>query len=243
MNLFSLFNPTNPIKVDIHSHLLPGIDDGVKTIEESVEIIKKFKILGYSKLITTPHIISDSYPNNQKIITKKLNEVKEALREDNIEIILEAGAEYYVDMEFLQIIENDELIPFMKHYILFETSYLSRPIILEHAINLIIKKGFIPVMAHPERYIYLHRNMKLYKELKLQGVLFQVNIKSLQNRYKSIYKIAVKLINLGLVDFIGSDTHRMSDVVKLEKIIRSRVYKSAINKNIILNNIEIKGKK
>jgi len=236
MNLFSLFKATNPIKVDIHSHLLPGIDDGVKTITEAVEIIKRFKILGYSKLITTPHVISDSYPNNKQIITKKLQDVKEALQDNNIEIILEAGAEYYVDMEFLELIENDELIPFMEHYILFETSYLSKPIILEHAINLIIKKGYIPVMAHPERYIYLHHNIQLYKELKLQGVLFQVNIKSLQNRYKTIYKVAIKLINLGLVDFVGSDVHRMSDVVKLETIIKSGVYNSIIKKNHILNN-------
>jgi len=78
--------------------------------------------------------------------------------------------------------------------------------------------------------------MRLYKELKIQGVLFQVNIKSLQNRYKSIYKVAVKLINLGLVDFIGSDTHRMSDMIKLEKIIKSSLYKSAIKKNSLLNN-------
>ena len=237
MNLFSFFNSTNPIKVDIHSHLLPGIDDGVKSIEEAVKIIKKFKILGYSKLITTPHIISDSYPNNRQIITKKLQDVKEALVENNIEIILEAGAEYYVDMEFLQLIENDDLIPFMKHYILFETSYVSKPIILEHAIHLIIKKGYIPVMAHPERYIYLHQNIQLYKELKIQGVLFQINIKSLENRYKNVYKIAVKLINLGLVDFIGSDAHRMSDMVKLEKVIKSSIYKCTIRKNNILNNI------
>jgi len=237
MHQFSFFNSTNPIKVDIHSHLLPGIDDGVKSIEEAVKIIKKFKILGYSKLITTPHIISDSYPNNRQIITKKLQDVKEALVENNIEIILEAGAEYYVDMEFLQLIENDDLIPFMKHYILFETSYVSKPIILEHAIHLIIKKGYIPVMAHPERYIYLHQNIQLYKELKIQGVLFQINIKSLENRYKNVYKIAVKLINLGLVDFIGSDAHRMSDMVKLEKIIKSSIYKCTIRKNNILNNI------
>ena len=236
MALFSFFKSINPIKVDIHSHLLPGIDDGVKTIEEAVEIIKKFKILGYNKLITTPHIISDSYPNTRQIITKKLQEVKEALSNEDIDIILEASAEYYIDMEFLELIENDELIPFMKHYILFETSYLSKPIILEHAIHLIIKKGYIPVMAHPERYLYLHHNMELYKKLKIQGVLFQVNIKSLQNRHKTIYKVAVKLINLGLVDFIGSDTHRISDVIKLEQIIQSSIYKLAIKKNLLLNN-------
>lgn len=236
MNLFSLFKYTNPIKVDIHSHLLPGIDDGVKTLQEAVAIIKKFKLLGYSKLITTPHIISDFYPNNQNIINKKLQDLREALKNENIEITLEASAEYYVDMEFLKLIEDDDLIPFMGRYILFETSYASKPMILEQAIFDMIDKGYIPVLAHPERYLYLHHDFELYKRLKAQGVLFQVNIKSLQHRSQSVYKTALQLINSGLVDFIGSDVHRMHDIVKLEQLLQSRAYKNAVKKNKLLNN-------
>jgi len=237
MNLFSLFEYSNPIKVDIHSHLLPGIDDGVKTLEEAVSIIKKFQLLGYSKLITSPHIISDFYPNTPNIINKKLHELQEVLKKEHIEMTIEATAEYYVDMEFLKLIENDELIPFMGRYVLFETSYSSKPMILEQAIFEMIDKGYIPVLAHPERYIYLHHNFELYKRLKAQGVLFQVNIKSLNHQSKSIYKVALQLINSGLVDFVGSDVHRMKDIIKLEKILQSREYKNAIKKNILLNNI------
>lgn len=236
MNFFSLFEYSNPIKVDIHSHLLPGIDDGVRTIEEAVAIIKKFQLLGYSKLITTPHIISDFYPNNRNIINKKLHNLREALKKENIEITIEASAEYYVDMEFLKLIESEELIPFMGRYVLFETSYSAKPMILEQAIFEMIDKGYIPVLAHPERYIYLHHDFELYKRLKAQGVLFQVNIKSLQHKSKSIYKVALQLINSGLVDFIGSDVHRMKDIVKLEKIIKGKEYKSVIKKNKLLNN-------
>lgn len=236
MNFFSLFKYSNPIKVDIHSHLLPGIDDGVRTIEEAVAIIKKFQLLGYSKLITTPHIISDFYPNNRNIINKKLHNLREALKKENIEITIEASAEYYVDMEFLKLIESEELIPFMGRYVLFETSYSAKPMILEQAIFEMIDKGYIPVLAHPERYIYLHHDFELYKRLKAQGVLFQVNIKSLQHKSKSIYKVALQLINSGLVDFIGSDVHRMKDIVKLEKIIKGKEYKSVIKKNKLLNN-------
>jgi tyrosine-protein phosphatase YwqE len=236
MKLFNLFNYKNPITVDIHSHLLPGIDDGVNTIEEAVAIIKKFKLLGYSKLITTPHIISDLYPNNREIITQKLHDVQEALKKENVDILLEASAEYYVDMEFLKLIENDELIPFKGNYILFETAYGSKPMILEQVIHSLQIKGYIPVLAHPERYLYLHNDINLYKELKAQGVLFQVNIKSLQNRSKTIYKIASKLIKLGLVDFMGSDVHKMNDIVKLEKTLQSSAYKDAIKNNTLLNN-------
>ncbi len=237
MNLFKLFNYTNPITVDIHSHLLPGIDDGVRTIEESVAIIKKFKLLGYSKLITTPHIISDLYPNSREIITQKLQEVQDAIKDDNIDIAIEASAEYYVDIEFLKLIENDELLPFMGNYILFETAYSSKPMILEQAIYSLQVKGYIPVLAHPERYHYLHKDIALYKALKAQGVLFQLNIKSLQNKSKAIYNIALKLINLGLIDFIGSDVHKMRDIEKLTKTLKSSAYKNTIKKNNLLNNL------
>jgi len=236
MKLFNFFNYTNPITIDLHSHLLPGIDDGVQTIEEAVAIIKKFKLLGYSKLITTPHIISDLYPNNKEIITNKLHEVQCAIKKENIDISIEASAEYYVDMDFLKLIENDDLIPFKGNYILFETAYGFKPMILEQVIYTLKERGYIPVLAHPERYRYLHHNIELYKSLKAQGVLFQVNIKSLQNKSKTIYKIALELIDMGLVDFMGSDVHKMNDIIRLEKTLQSTAYRNAIKKNTIINN-------
>lgn len=227
----------NPFRVDLHSHLLPQIDDGVQSLKESIELIKQFQLLGYTKLITTPHIINDFYPNNREIITNKLQTVQNALKEEKIDILLEASAEYYVDMHFLSLIEEDNLLTFMDHYVLFETSYTDKPMILKHIIRLLLKKGYIPVLAHPERYKYLHNNIALYKELKALGVLFQVNAKSLYNRSSSSYEIALKLIELGLVDFIGSDAHRMRDVKKLESFLTSRLCKKVMNKNCIQNKL------
>ena len=242
MNIFSLFKSepypidNNPFKVDIHSHLLPQIDDGVQSLKESIALIKKFKLLGYTKLITTPHVISDFYPNNKEIITNKLHIVQNALKENNIDISVEAGAEYYVDMSFLELIEERNIITFMNHYVLFETSYNEKPFILEHVISSLLENGYIPVLAHPERYRYLHQNIEHYKNLKAQGVLFQVNAKSLYNHSKVEYKIALKLIELGLVDFIGSDAHRMRDINKLETFLKSRICKKVIKLNPIKNN-------
>ena len=243
MNFLSLFRKPSktiaPIIVDIHSHLLPGIDDGVKTLEEAISIIKKFKFLGYSKLITTPHVLSDYYPNTKEIITEKLKIVKKELVEQNIEIILEASAEYYLDMEFLNIIEDDDLLPFMGNYILFETPCKSKPIILEQTIQNILTKGYIPVLAHPERYMYLRENgenIESYKKLKRQGVLFQINLKSLHSKSKMTKSTALKLIASGLVDFIGSDAHRMKDVINMESVLNSKNYKKILKKNNILNN-------
>jgi len=241
MNLFSLFNKTpidlKPFKVDIHSHLLPKIDDGVQSIQESIAIIKKFKLLGYSKLITTPHIISDFYPNNREIITEKLYTLQETLKQEEIDISIEAGAEYYVDMNFLSLIEDANLMTFMKHYVLFETSYTDKPIILEAIIDGLTSQGYIPVLAHPERYQYLHNNIEEYKKLKAKGVLFQINAKSFSHKTHSSYKIALKLINLGLVDFIGSDAHRMRDVDKLESFLQSKICQRMLKLNTIKNNL------
>jgi len=228
----------NPIKVDIHSHLLPGIDDGAQTLQDSIQLIKQFQLLGYTKLITTPHIISDYYPNNKEIIDEKLLTVKETLKSENINISIEAGAEYYVDMTFLNAIEDESLITFKKHYVLFETAYQTKPIILEEVIRNLLKKGYIPVLAHPERYLYLHSSVENYKSLKALGVLFQINAKSLYDKSKPQYKIALTLIQLGLVDFLGSDAHRMRDLKKLEKFLKSKIFQKMLSQNQIKNNIE-----
>lgn len=225
----------NPFKFDIHSHLLPGIDDGAQNLKESLALIKQFNLLGYSKLITTPHIISDSYPNTQDIITEKLYTVQNALKVEEINVNIEAGAEYYVDMGFLNAIEDENLVTFMKHYVLFETSYQSKPLMLEAVIDTLLKKGYIPVLAHPERYTYLHNDIKHYKHLKGLGVLFQINAKSFYDKSKPSYKIALKLIKLGLVDFLGSDAHRMRDMKRLESFLTSRLCKKMLKINKIRN--------
>ena len=226
----------NPFKVDIHSHLLPGIDDGAQTLKESLELIKQFHLLGYSKLITTPHIISDHYPNNREIIYEKLYHVQESLKLEDIDITLEAGAEYYLDIHFLNLIEDRYLLTFMKHYVLFETDYITKPIVLEEVIHSLLEKGYIPVLAHPERYRYLNNNIEAYKRLKALGVLFQVNAKSLYNQSKSTSNMAHQLINHGLVDFIGSDAHRIRDLRKLEHFLKSRTCQKMLKCNIIKNN-------
>jgi len=235
LNLFSRSKFKNPVTVDLHSHLLPGIDDGVRTLEESLAIIKKFKSLGYTKLITTPHIISDSYANTKEIIQEKLAVVQEALKKEQIDISIEAGAEHYIDMDFLELIKEDKVVPFCNKYLLFETSYTTKPFILEEAIFEMKVKGYTPVLAHPERYRYMYDNMMAYNELKDLGVLFQMNIKSLKKSSGSVYKTALKLLNLGLVDFVGSDAHRIRDIVNLEKIIVSKKYETIFKKNKILN--------
>ncbi len=214
-----------PIFTDIHSHLLPGIDDGVKTVEESLEVIKHLISLGFKKLITTPHIMSDYYKNTPEIINSKLNEVKNTLKAANIKIDIEAAAEYYLDENFYKkIINNEELLTFGDNYILFETSFTVEPLILKEVIFRLNSSGYKPVFAHPERYQYLQEKKKLLNELIDQGLLFQINALSLTGYYsKQVQKSAEDLINKNVVAFIGSDCHNMAQAEMLKSAYSSKL--------------------
>jgi len=143
------------LKVDVHSHLIPGIDDGSQSMEESLLLLQGMKDLGYEKIITTPHIMKDSYCNTPEIIRNGLAELREAAKEKRINIVIEAAAEYYLDDGFLDHLERGDMMTLEGKYILFETSYFAKPLQLEEMIFEISAAGYIPVMAHPERYRYI----------------------------------------------------------------------------------------
>ncbi len=224
------------ITTDIHSHLLPGIDDGVKTIEESIEVIEYLSSLGFKKLITTPHIMSDYYKNTPEIIREKLEQVKQAISEANIPIEIEAAAEYYLDEYFYSlIIEGKELLTFGDNYVLFETSFTVEPLILKEIIFKLNSAGYKPVYAHPERYFYLQEKKELLNELIDQGLLFQLNALSLVGYYsKQVQKMAEALINRGAIAFIGSDTHNMLQANFLQEAYSSK-YAHKLKTETLLN--------
>lgn len=198
-----------PFVVDIHSHLLPGIDDGVKSIEETVYILKIMQSLGYEKIITTPHVMSDYYPNSEQDIRSKLEETNELINKHQIGIELEAAAEYYLDENLMFKLSNKEkLLTFGNNYLLFETSFFNKPTFLEEAVFNMNTHGYQPILAHPERYIYLHGNHKLVEKLKNMNVLFQMNILSLTGFYSiECKKFALKLLKDKQIDFVGTDCH------------------------------------
>ena len=200
--------------VDIHSHLLPGLDDGVKSFEESEEIIRNFQHLGYTKLITTPHVMSDFYRNTNENIVTSLSEVNAYLRQKGIEITLEAAAEFYLDEVLVARIQTgDPLLTFGKNYFLFETNFMTEPLNLKEFIFLATTKGYKPILAHPERYVYLQNNFTKAEDLVNRGVLFQLNIASLTGYYsKAAQATAQKLIDKGYVHFLGSDCHNLHHI-------------------------------
>ena len=232
------YNATNHLLVDLHSHLIPGIDDGAKNLEESIELILKLKSLGYKKIITTPHVMIDSYPNSKNTIIKGLENLQRELIKRGIDINIEASAEYYIDEGFIKLLKNHQLIPILNKYILFETSYISKPFNLEEIIFEISQKGYIPILAHPERYRYIKNHKDEYTKLKELGVMFQLNANSLIGYYGKDAQIKANyLIENSLIDFIGSDTHRQRHLLILEEVLRNKsIWDKILNKNKILNN-------
>ncbi len=212
------------LKTDIHSHLLPGIDDGVKTLSEAAEVIRALKALGYQKLITTPHVIQDFYPNTSEQILAKLAELKAYLPTQGIEIEIEAAAEYYLDECFLRQLEQDQpLLTFGESYVLFETGFINPPALLMEAIFMMQSSGYRPVLAHPERYTYLHEKKHLLDELLEKGVLLQVNLNSLTGHYSRASKeMAEKLLREDKVALLGSDCHGMRHHQLLQKLMREK---------------------
>jgi len=224
--------------IDLHSHLIPGIDDGSKDMQESLLLLKGMKDLGYEKVITTPHIMVDVYRNNREIIMNGLEALREAAKENGIEIEIEAAAEYYLDDGFPDLLDAGEMLTFSGEYLLFETSYMAKPIQMEEMIFGISSAGYQPVMAHPERYRYIKDPKKEYGRLKELGVLFQVNLNSFSGHYGRAAKDqAIFLSKNGMIDFLGSDVHHIKQVETLAHVFSSNTYRDIFEYNTIRNNI------
>jgi tyrosine-protein phosphatase YwqE len=231
LGLFNLFKKNKTLEkpvdlsvlvTDIHSHFIPGIDDGAKTLSDSIELINELHQLGYKKIITTPHTMSDFYKNTSTTILDGLKEVKKELKEKNIPIHLEAASEYYLDYDFERKIEEEELLTFGNKYVLFEVSYLNPPDNIYHIIFKMQTKGYQPVLAHPERYNFWHNQFSKYQEFVEKGVLLQLNINSLTGYYSDdTKKIAELLIENNMISLLGTDCHHMGHI----NLIKQAVYK------------------
>lgn len=198
---------------DIHSHLLPGIDDGAQTITDSIALITAMKEIGISQCITTPHIMQSVWENTPKIINEKLDSTIEALKVEGQHIPIKAAAEYMMDSHFMTLFQTEPLLVLKENYVLVEMSYINPPIQLYDIIFELQVAGYKPVLAHPERYSFFHHNFKNYEKLKHQGCLFQLNLLSTIGYYGSdVTKTAEKLLQNGMIDFVGSDVHHKKHI-------------------------------
>jgi tyrosine-protein phosphatase YwqE len=210
------------LHTDIHSHLIPGIDDGSKTMEESIELVKAVQALGYRKMITTPHIMNDYYKNTPEIILQGLDELRNALAKANVDMEIEAAAEYMLDDGFEDKLKKGNLLTFGNNYVLVEMSYMAEPPNLSNLLFNLQTEGYQVVLAHPERYNYWHNQYHKYEEMSDRGVFLQMNINSLTGWYsESSQKMSQKLIAENRISFLGTDLHNQN---YLDELLKSRFY-------------------
>lgn len=240
--MFSFLKPKYTLKdsipdnfVDIHSHLLFGIDDGAKTPEDTLFLVESLKKLGVSKFITTPHTFAGFWDNTKQSIEAKEVEVQDLLLKNNITNSLKAASEYLLDDHFVSLFQKNEILTLKDKYVLVEMSYLNPPIQLFDIIFEMQVAGYIPVLAHPERYNFYHKNFENYKKLKNAGCFFQLNLLSTVGYYgKDVTETANKLLQNGLIDFVGTDVHHKKHIEAFENKILSKDLKplqEAIERN------------
>lgn len=229
--ILDLFKPKKSISpknyfsedyIDIHSHILPGIDDGAKTMGHSLELLTNMYKIGIRNFVCTPHVIEGVWENSTERILSVYDELKKVVEQTPSlkDVNIRVAAEYMMDENFQKLLENRDLLPIKDNKILVEMSYLAPPSNLFEIIAEIQVKGFVPILAHPERYKSFHKSLSVYEQLKNAGCMFQLNKISLTNYYgKDVHESAIWLLRNHMIDFIGSDLHHMRHMEQINSLM------------------------
>jgi protein-tyrosine phosphatase len=232
-------NHLDGLYCDMHSHLIPGIDDGAEDLESSLYLIKEMMDLGYKKIITTPHIMWDIYKNTHEIIQSGCELVRKKLAEKNMVVDFQAAAEYYLDEHFEDLLKTDApLLTLKDKMVLIEFSFLSQPVDLKKIIFAMQLRDYTPVIAHPERYMYFQHHRGWYDEMKDLGCLFQLNLLSLGGFYgRAPMEIAQYLIRKKYISFLGTDLHhsRHAKLLKSSSAPLTDTVSRLLDSGLILN--------
>lgn len=223
--------------VDFHNHVLPGIDDGSKSMEDSMEMLRNFEALGLKKVIASPHSMADGYINSNEKILKLRDEVRLEIKKNNINLEFDAAAEYYMDELFMEKLERKDLLTIGKNYVLMELSYLSKPNNTSEVIYKMQVSGYGLILAHPERYPYYYEDsFAHYKNFKDRGVFFQINLGSLVGKYGAQAKYtAEKMIDENMVEFVSSDLHTVPQFQMLRDCLKSKHLEKILSSDILRN--------
>ena len=227
------------LAIDLHSHLIPGIDDGAKTMDDALLLIKGLNDLGFKKIITSPHIMSGGYNNTPEIILSGRDKVRAALKENNINVEFDAWAEYYLDETIMKKIDEKNLLTMGDNYVLVELSYLIKSHSATTYFYHLIRNGYKVILAHPERYPYYHEDsLEEYSNLKDQGIFFQLNIASLTGVYgKGAKMIGEKMIDNNMIDFISTDLHNERHMGYIRDSVKLQYLEKIINYDKLMNKV------
>ena len=207
--------------VDIHSHVLPGIDDGAKTMEDTRFLLDGMAQLGFSKSITTPHTMGNVWDNTSETIKEALEAVHATVPIAAQALNLQAASEYFLDEHLMELATQGPLLTLKENYVLVEMSYLNAPLQLYDFLFELQLKGYQLILAHPERYSFLHGKKKEYAKLKKAGCMFQLNLLATVGYYgKDVCEIADYLLKEDCYDFVGSDIHHAQHLASFDKKIK-----------------------
>jgi protein-tyrosine phosphatase len=231
------FNFSN-IGTDMHSHIIPGIDDGAQTVNDALLLAKKFNALSFKKLIATPHIMADYFRNTPDTINRGLDALRKGLQDIQLNLEVDAAAEYYLDETLEKKVKQKEVLTFGDNYLLFELSYINIPQNLFDFIKTIQDAGYNPVLAHPERYPYYYNSVENYHQIRETGCLLQLNSIALTGYYGSgAKKTAEEMVENHLVDFIGSDMHHLKHATALQESLNTPLMQRLLSQHQLKNTL------
>jgi protein-tyrosine phosphatase len=222
--------------VDMHSHLLPGIDDGSPDLATSIELIDGLIKLGYKKFIATPHVLWDLYPNTTETITNALGELRAGLTEKGLDVEISAAAEYYIDEHFVQELNNKvPLLTLKDNLVLVEFSMLTAPLDLQEVLFEMQMQNYQPIIAH---YVYLQQKKSFYDDLRNAGCQFQLNLLSLTGYYgRGVKDLAEYLVKNGFYSYAGTDLHGAKHLAQLPGLAQSSLYAALRDSGVIKNHL------
>lgn len=226
-NLFKRKEKKLFFNTDMHSHLVPGVDDGSANINTSVFLCQELSKLGITTSYLTPHVTAITFPNNRNTIEEPFEALKQALKEQHVPLTIGHSAEYRLDELFeREVLGKDDFMLFPNDYILIENAFTQPTLHFDDLVYELKARGLHPILAHPERYCYYANNPSKYEEIHDSEVLFQCNILSFAGFYGRMeHDTAFYLLENGMVDFIGTDMHRVEHLNALKHFIGTSEYK------------------
>ncbi len=234
-----ILKPFESIKTDMHSHILPGIDDGAQTVEHSLALIQVLYNNGIRKFICTPHIYKELYDNTTETIENAYKILKPIVAEKFPDVSLNFAAEYFMDDYFDDKLEqNEKLLTLWENNVLIEHSFVQPPVDINNKIYKMQLNGYNPVYAHPERYEFYMQNKKAYHKLMDAGCTFQINLLSLTGYYgKAPLELAKYLIDNKMVKLVGSDIHHDRHIEAFENFNNNKYFKELLQQGLLINDL------
>jgi tyrosine-protein phosphatase YwqE len=229
-----LYKDYSFLGVDMHNHILPGIDDGAPDIQTSIQLLTELKNLGFSEIIPTPHTYTSLYPNTPNTIGDAFDSLQIAMSmghsNDDLPVVKCFASEYMVDHHFSGIITSNAPLSFGKNRVLIEMSFAdSAPMLMDEIFKLQLK-GYTPILAHPERYPYLFGQLGYFEHLVSIGCELQLNLLSLTDQYgKGPQKNAIMLLNKQLYSWAGTDTHHMGHIALLKELVGTKLFRKILD--------------